>query len=375
MVSRKTLHLTWSVEEATKGGYSHFMLKEIFEQPQSLRYALNLQQFYVNVLAELLDRARTSYLVGSGTSYHSCLAGSYIFSNLAALPTVPCIASEFIQQYGRSINVDSAVLFVTQSGETADVLKCAEYARSRAATVLAITNVLGSTITRVARAYLLQQSGPEIGVAATKTYTAQLIVHLQLALALAKRRGKLSQSEMDNIKDGLKRMPEIIEYVLNKHKSTMEFLAERYMDKKHFFFLGRGINTATAYEGRLKLLEVSYTPATALAAGESKHGPIALIEKGFPVIFIAPRDSTRSLIIGNIMEMKARGAEIITLGEEGDDELRKLSDCFIPMPPMDEIFTPIAYIIPLQLFAYYMAVKKGLDPDKPRNLAKSVTVL
>ncbi len=375
LVSRKALHLTWSVEEASKGGYPHFMLKEIFEQPQSLRYALNLQQFYVNVLAELLDRARTSYLVGSGTSYHSCLAGSYIFSNLAALPTVPCIASEFIQQYGRSINVDSAILFVTQSGETADVLKCAEYARSRAATVLAITNVLGSTITRVARAYLLQQSGPEIGVAATKTYTAQLIVHLQLALALAKRRGKLSQSEMDNIKDGLKRMPEIIEYVLNKHKSTMELLAERYMNKKHFFFLGRGINTATAYEGRLKLLEVSYTPATALAAGESKHGPIALIEKGFPVIFIAPRDSTRSLIIGNIMEMKARGAEIITLGEEGDDELRKLSDCFIPMPPMDEIFTPIAYIVPLQLFAYYMAVKKGLDPDKPRNLAKSVTVL
>jgi glucosamine--fructose-6-phosphate aminotransferase (isomerizing) len=374
-VRRRAITITWSLEEAQKGGFPHFMLKEMFEQPQALRYALNLQEVYLNLVTELMDRAKTVYLVGAGTSYHSCLAGSYLYSKLATLPSIPSLASEFMEQYGRAINVDSAILFVTQSGETADVLNAAEQARLRAATILAITNVLGSSITRVARAYLLQQSGPEIGVAATKTYTSQLLVHLQLALALAKKRGKISQAEMDELKDELRALPELIEKVLKLHNKRMQELAKKYLKKRHFFFLGRGLNHATALEGRLKLLEISYVPATAYPAGESKHGPIALIDEGFPVIFIAPKDSTRKTIIGNIMEMKARGARIIVLGEEGDEELESLSDDFIPMPPMHELFTPIAYVVPLQLFAYHMAVIKGVDPDKPRNLAKSVTVL
>ncbi len=375
VVSRKVMEVTWSVEEATKGGYPHFMLKEIMEQPQSLRYALNLQEKYLEILADLLDKSKHVYLVACGTSYHSCMAASYIYSRLAALPVIPVVASEFPQQYGRAVNVDSSILFVSQSGETADVLKAAEVARNRAATILAITNVLGSTLTRIARAYLHQHSGPEIGVAATKTYTGQLMVHLQLALTLAKKRGKVSQSEIDHMMEQMESIPSIMERVLQDKVKLVEKLAEKYVDEKHFFFLGRGVNTATAYEGRLKLLEVSYTPATAYPAGESKHGPIALIEEGFPGIFIAPRDSTRDLILGNMMEMKARGAKIITIGEEGDDELRKLSDDYIPMPSVHELLTPIIYVGPLQLFAYFMAVKKGLDPDKPRNLAKSVTVI
>ncbi|RLI24205.1 MAG: glutamine--fructose-6-phosphate transaminase (isomerizing), partial [Candidatus Hecatellales archaeon] len=374
-VEKKTVTLEWSLEEASREGYPHYMLKEIFEQPRALRYSLNLQRLYLELTAELLDRSKTVYLVAAGTSYHSCLAGSYMYSKLAALPTIPVVASEFIEQYGRSVNVDSAVLLVSQSGETADVLAAAEYARLRAATLLAITNVLGSTLTRITRAYLLQQSGPEIGVAATKTYTSQLLVHLQIALHLGRKRGKLSQAEVDYYREALQKTPQLAEEVLKSHSKLMEQLAKQYRDKKHFYFLARGLNTATALEGRLKLLEISYTPATAYPAGESKHGPIALIEKDFPVIFIAPKDGDRKLIMGNIMEMKARGAEIITLGAEDDEELKELSNSYVPMPEVPEILTPIIYIIPLQLFAYYMAVEKGLDPDKPRNLAKSVTVL
>ncbi|MHC1586582.1 MAG: SIS domain-containing protein, partial [Candidatus Hecatellaceae archaeon] len=328
------------------------------------------------LMAELLDRAKIVYLVAAGTSYHSCLAASYIYSKLAALSTIPVIASEFPDQYGRAINVDSTVLLVSQSGETADVLNAAEFARLRAATLLGITNVLGSTLTRITRAYLLQQSGPEIGVAATKTYTTQLLVHAQLALYLGRKRGKLSQSEVDYYFEALQATPNLVEQVLRAHAKTMRRLARKYLSSGHFYFLARGINTATALEGRLKLLEISYTPATAYPAGESKHGPIALIEKGFPTIFIAPKDETRKTIVGNIMEMKARGARIITLGAEDDEELKKLSNDYVAMPPdVPDILTPIVYIIPLQLFAYYMAVEKGLDPDKPRNLAKSVTVV
>lgn len=375
-VAKKALSLQWSVEDASREGYPHFMLKEIFEQPRALQYTLNLQKHYLELMAELLDRSRTIYLVAAGTSHHSCIAASYIYSRLAALPTIPALASEFVEQYGRAINVDSTLLLVSQSGETADVLNAAEYARMRAATLLGITNVLGSTLTRITRAYLLQQSGPEIGVAATKTYTAQLLVHLQIALHLGKKRGKLSQMEVDYYLDTLQKVPELAERVLNECNGKVKELARKYLKKGHFYFLARGINTATAMEAKLKLLEISYTPSTAYPAGESKHGPISLIEKGFPVMFIAPKDETRKLIEGNIMEMKARGAEIITLGASDDEGLKSLSDEYLGMPPdIPDILTPIIYILPLQLFAYYVAVEKNLDPDKPRNLAKSVTVL
>jgi glucosamine--fructose-6-phosphate aminotransferase (isomerizing) len=326
-------------------------------------------------MSTFLDRARDVYLVACGTSYHACLAASYMFSKLAFLPTYPTIASEFIEQSGKSVNIDSTILAVSQSGETADTLASVNAARQRAATILGLTNAIGSTLTRVSRVYIGQQSGPEIGVAATKTFTSQLSVMAQMALRLAKKRGKVSQDEMDYLAERLMKLPDIVEEIIQKQEEKTKQIAKKYKDARTFFFLGRGISTATAYEGRLKLMEIAYVPAIAFPAGESKHGPISLIEPGFPVVFICAKDDTHRTLIGNIMEMKARGASIIALLEEGDEEIKKLADDYIEVPKgIPEVLSPIPYVIPLQLLAYYMALERGCNPDKPRNLAKSVTV-
>jgi len=374
-VKRRSITLTYDLEIASKGGYEHFMLKEIMEQPITIGYSLNVQKTYLELVSEYMEKASKIFLVASGTSYHSCVAGSYLYSKLANLSTYPVIASEFIENYGNSIDINTVILFVSQSGETADVLQAADFARKRACTILAICNVVGSTLTRISRAYILQNSGPEVGVAATKTYTSQLIVHLLLSLNLAKKRGKISQYEMDEMKEVIKEIPNLADIILKSKTEKIKEIAKMLVNKNHVFFLARGINYATALEGRLKLLEIAYIPSTAYPAGESKHGPISLIEENVPVIFIVPRDETRKLMIGNIMEMKARNATIITLGEEDDDELKSLSNFYIDMPKMHPYITPILYILPLQLLAYYTAVYKNLDPDKPRNLAKSVTVV
>jgi len=374
-LSREPKTIEWSIEQAEKQGYPHFMLKEIHEQPTSLRNALRLQEQYLDLITTFLDRGDKIFLLAAGTSHYACIAASYMFSKLARLATYPVISSEFIENYGDSLGIDTVVLAVSQSGETYDTLKAVDYARMKAATVLGITNVVGSTLTRVSRAYIVQQSGPEIGVAATKSYTAQLLVLAQLALKLAKIRGKLSQDEIDELKTNLYNIPDIVENILEKREEKVKEIAKKYAKEKLFIFLGRGISTATALEGRLKLLEISYTPSLAYPAGESKHGPISVIEKGTPTIFICPNDETRKEILGNIMEMKARGAKIISVCEEEDQKIKNLSDDVIEMPKqIHPILTPIPYIIPLQLLAYYIAVERGLDPDKPRNLAKSVTV-
>ncbi len=374
-VSREPKTITWTPEMAEKQGYPHFMLKEIHEQPLSLKNALRLQDLYLDLTATFLDRAKNVFLVACGTSYHACLAASYMFSKLAYLPANPVIASEFIEQVGMAVNIDSTILAVSQSGETADTLGAVEYARNRAATVLGLTNVVGSTLTRVSRVYIVQQSGPEIGVAATKTFTSQLLVLAQLALRVAKLRGKISGQEIKKIEKELESIPHIVEQTIRNNEEKIKRIAKKYRGSKFFLFLGRGISTATALEGRLKLMEISYVPAVAFPAGESKHGPISLVEPNVPVIFICPRDKTRKTIIGNIMEMKARGASIISVIEEGDEEIKRLSDDYFEIAgSVSEIFSPITFIVPLQLFAYYMAVEKGYNPDMPRNLAKSVTV-
>jgi glucosamine--fructose-6-phosphate aminotransferase (isomerizing) len=374
-VTREPKIIDWTPEMAVKQGYPHFMLKEIHEQPACLRNTLRLQEHYLDLMATFLDRAREVFLVACGTSYHACLAASYMFSKLAYLATYPVIASEFIEQHGKSVNIDSTILAVSQSGETADTLAAVNAARQRAATVLGLTNVIGSTLTRISRVYISQQSGPEIGVAATKTFTSQLSVLAQLALRLAKKRGKISQDEMDFIDAKLKKLPETVETIIATQEEKVKGIAKKYKDAKVFFFLGRGISTATAYEGRLKLMEIAYVPAIAFPAGESKHGPISLVEQGFPVVFICPKDETHKTVVGNIMEMKARGASIIALIEEGDEEVRRLADDYVEVPKgVPDVLSPIPFVIPLQLLAYYMAVEKGYDPDKPRNLAKSVTV-
>ncbi|MEM3073057.1 MAG: SIS domain-containing protein [Candidatus Bathyarchaeia archaeon] len=350
------------------------MLKEIYEQPLSLRNALRIQDSYLSLVATLMDRGREAFLVGAGTSHHACLAASYVFSKLARSVTYPVVASEFVERYGDSVGVDSVVLALSQSGETYDVLRAVDYARMKAATVIGLTNTVGSTLTRVARAYLVQQSGPEIGVAATKTFTAQLMVLTQLALTLGKIRGKLSQEEMDELKGKLREIPSLVEALIEDKKGEIEELAWKYAREGFFMFLGKGISSVTALEGRLKLMELTYVPSLSYPAGESKHGPISVVEKGVPVVFVSPRDETRRDALNSVMEMKARGARVIAFCEEGDEELIQSTDDHVKMPSIPSLLFPILYTVALQLFAYHSAVARGLDPDKPRNLAKSVTV-
>jgi glucosamine--fructose-6-phosphate aminotransferase (isomerizing) len=298
-----------------------------------------------------------------------------MFSKLAFLPTYPIYASEFVEQHGKSVNIDSTILAVSQSGETADTLAAVTCAQQRAATILGLTNVIGSTLTRVSRVYIGQQSGPEIGVAATKTFTSQLSVLAQLALRLSKKRGKISQDEMDYLEEKLEQLPDVVDTIVQTQEAKVKQIAKKYRDAKVFFFLGRGISTATAYEGRLKLMEIAYVPSIAFPAGESKHGPISLVEQGFPVVFICPKDGSHRTLIGNIMEMKARGASILAVVEEGDEEVKMLADDYVEVPKgIPEVLSPIPFAVPLQLLAYYMALEKGHNPDTPRNLAKSVTV-
>ena len=375
VVTREPEVIEWSPEAAVKQGYPHFMVKEIHEQPGTLRNTLRLQDDYLDLISTFLDRATEVFLVACGTSYHACLAASYMFSKLAYLPTYPVYASEFVEQHGKSVNIDSTILAVSQSGETADTLAAVTASQLRAATILGLTNAIGSTLTRVSRVYIGQQSGPEIGVAATKTFTSQLSVMAQLALRLAKKRGKVSQDEMDFIEEKLSKLPSTVETIINTQESKMKQIAHKYKDAKVFFFLGRGVSTATAYEGRLKLMEIAYVPSIAFPAGESKHGPISLIEAGFPVVFVCPKDGSHRTLIGNIMEMKARGASIISVVEEDDEEIKSLSDDYACVPcGIPEILSPIPFIVPLQMLAYFMALDRGYNPDMPRNLAKSVTV-
>jgi len=375
LVTREPEIIDWAPEMAEKQGYPHFMLKEIHEQPLRLKNTLRLQDKYLELMTTFLDRAGEVFLVACGTSYHACLAASYMFSKLSFLATHPVIASEFVEQHGKSVNIDSTLLVISQSGETADTLDAVESARLRAATVLGLTNIVGSTLTRIARVYICQQSGPEIGVAATKTFTSQLSVLSQLAIRLAKKRGKISHVEIEDIEENLEQIPDIVERIIQSQEEKVKQLAKKYRGKQAFFFLGRGISSAVALEGRLKLMEIAYIPSMAYPAGESKHGPISLIEPGFPVIFVCPKDGTHRMIISNIMEMKARGAAIIAIIEKGDEQIKALADDYIEIDTeLPEVLSPIPFVTPLQLFAYYMAIECKRDPDMPRNLAKSVTV-
>ena len=375
VIAREPTVIDWTPEMAVKKGYPHFMIKEIHEQPEMLRNTLRFQEHYLDLISTFLDRANEVFLVACGTSYHACLAASYMFSKLAFLPTYPVFASEFVEQHGKSVNIDSTILAVSQSGETADTLAAVSCSQQRAATILGLTNTIGSTLTRVSRVYIGQQAGPEIGVAATKTFTSQLSVLAQLALRLSKKRGKISQDEMDCLEEKLLKLPEIVDTIITTQEQKVKQIAHKYRDAKIFFFLGRGINTATAYEGRLKLMEIAYVPSIAFPAGESKHGPISLIEDGFPVVFICSKDGGYKTLIGNIMEMKARGASILAVIEEGDEEVKALADDYVEVPKgIPEVLSPIPFAVPLQLLAYYMALERGHNPDTPRNLAKSVTV-
>lgn len=375
LVVREPKIIDWVPEVAVKEGFPHFMLKEIHAQPACLKRTTRLQEEYLDWMAAFLDRAKELFLVACGTSYHACLAASYMFSKMAFLSTHPVYASEFIEQVGKSVNIDSTILALSQSGETVDTLAAVDYARSRAATILGLTNVVGSTLTRVSRVYICQQAGPEIGVAATKTFTAQLSVLAQLALKLAERRGKVSHVEMEHFKAKLRQIPDITEKIVQTQGEKVKQIAKRYRDKPYFLFFGRGISSAVALEGTLKLLETNQIPSMACPSGEMKDGVVNLVQPGYPVIFICPKDDTYKKVYADMTEMKARGASVIAIIEEGDEQIKALADDYIEvMKDVPEFLCPIQCIIPLQLFAYYMAVERGLDPDRPRHLTKAVTV-
>ncbi len=368
-IKRKSKVYNWNFDIASKAGYDHFMLKEIMEQPISISWTSNIQKPYLDLISEYMDKSNKVFLVASGTSYNSCIAGSYYYSNLANLATYPSIASEFIDQFGNSIDINTSILFVSQSGETMDVIQAVEYARMKASTILAITNIAYSTLTRLARAYILQQSGPEIGVAATKTYTSQLMVHLMLAFNLGKKRGKLSQDEIDKLKQEIETIPKIMATTLDRQKDNVKKIAKMISNKQHVFFIGKGVNYATALEGRLKLLEISYIPSTSLNVTKKDIDAINE-EKNIAVVAIIAPDANRKILIDYVQHLK----DIIILGSEEDNELKEISDYLISLPNVNILFTPLIYVLPLQLLAYYTATYKDIDPDKPRNLAKSVTV-
>ena len=374
-VKRDPITITWDPESAKKQGFKHFMLKEIHEQAQSLRDVMRTEQVYFDQFAKRIIDADKVFIVACGTSYHAGLVGSLALAKLAGINARVVIGSEFSEEALDLVTSKSVVLAISQSGETMDTLNAVRDAKAKGATILSVLNVLGSTLMRLSTVYIDQNAGPEVGVASTKAFTSQIAVLLRVAAAVGRKKGEVSAKEIAGLEAELHRVPSLIQNLLTTKVDEIQKIAGELDSASSICFLGRGINVPTALEGRLKLLELTYVPAIAYAAGESKHGFIALIEEGFPVIFVAPNDETHKRVIGNIMEMKARGARIISIIEEGDEEIRNLSDRVIEIgESLPSLVTPLVYVVPMQLLAYYLSVIKGHDPDYPRNLAKSVTV-
>ncbi|MFX1564528.1 MAG: glutamine--fructose-6-phosphate transaminase (isomerizing) [Promethearchaeota archaeon] len=366
----------WTIDMAQKGGYPHFMLKEIHEQPRALSDTLRIRQDDLEAFANLLNNHKNIITIAAGTSFHATLAAKYMFSQIANRLIHGVIASEGSDTAAKSLGEETAVVAVTQSGETIDTIHAVKHLKKQGAKILAITNTVGSSITRLSDSVLYTQAGPEIGVAATKTFATQLATLALLSISLGVMTGAQRKKESQELKAALNQFPNQIESVIRNQESMIKETAQEYITKSNFFFLGRGISTPTAMEGALKIKEIAYVHAEGYPAGESKHGPIALVETGFPIVFIAPNDATRRRLEGNIMEMKARDAQIITLCPEDDQELITLSDHAITLPTLPSLFfSPISYVVPLQLLAYYAAILRGHNPDQPRNLAKAVTVL
>jgi glucosamine--fructose-6-phosphate aminotransferase (isomerizing) len=373
---REPIIVNWTIDMAQKGGYPHFMLKEIHEQPRALSDTLRIRKYDLEAFAELLYNHKNILTIAAGTSFHATIAAKYMFSHIANQLIHGVIASEGSDTIAESLGEDTAVLAVTQSGETIDTLHAVKHLKNQGATILAITNTVGSSITRLADSVLYTQAGPEIGVAATKTFATQLATLALLSTSLGTMTGSQTPKESQELQKALNQFPDCIQSIIRNQENIIKETAQKYITKSSFFFLGRGISTSTAMEGALKIKEIAYVHAEGYPAGESKHGPIALVEPGFPVVFIAPNDNTRRHLEGNIMEMKARGAQIISLCSNTDQKLIELSDYAITLPTLPSIyFSPISYVVPLQLLAYYAAILRGHNPDQPRNLAKAVTVL
>ena len=361
-IEKEVTTITWTSEMAEKGGYDHFMLKEIVEQPQVIKDTLSESTKIKEIVSKFKNFNRICF-VACGTSYHASLIGEYLIETQIHIPTEVILASEF-EYFQNTLDEHTLVIFITQSGETADTIKALKIAKKQSET-LAIVNVVGSSITREADHVIYTRAGPEIGVAATKTYLSQLICIYLLVAHLGENEELLEQ---------LNKISDLSKETFTREEKIKE-IAMKFKDAKDFFYIGRGFNYSTALEGALKLKEISYIHAEGYPAGELKHGPLALIDEDMPVVGILPPGPSYNKTFNNLQEIKARGAKMIILGSEDDEKITDNEYILTFNSEIDELIAPLLYIIDLQLFSYYVSVGKNIDPDKPKNLAKSVTVV
>ena len=378
---KDTMVVSWDISMAEKGGYPHFMIKEIHEQPNALRETFRgrvgsdglVKLDFKNVTMDELKSLKKIYFVACGTAYHAGLVGKYLIERFVRIPVEADIASEF--RYRDPIfEKDSLMIVISQSGETADTLAALRMAKENGVKVVAICNVVGSSIARESDDVLYTYAGPEIAVASTKAYTSQLMVIYLLMLLLAQIKGTLSVEKIKEFVEDLRRIPDVASKVLEDLEPAIIDFSKRYYKAHDVFFIGRGLDYALSLEGALKLKEISYIHAEAYAAGELKHGPLSLLEEGVPVICLATQEYLLDKMISNIKEVKAREATAIGFGIEGTEELKDVCDEVFYIPKVNDIYASVITVIPLQLIAYYMAKERGCDIDQPRNLAKSVTV-
>jgi len=377
-VSKEIFNVTWDPIAAEKGGFEHFMLKEIHEQPNALKETLrgNIKNNMVDLselgIDDIFTEVEKIYIVACGTAYHAGLVGRSILEKLAHITVETDIASEF--RYRDILwNPRSVMIVISQSGETADTLAVLREAKRNGIKVLAVTNVVGSSAAREADRVIYTHAGPEIAVASTKAYSTQLLVMYLLGLHLSRVRGICGEQELAELAEGIGNIDKLVEQVLTQQDKIMN-LAEKYQKVQDTFFLGRGLDYAVAMEGALKLKEISYVHAEAYAAGELKHGPLALIDEGVPVLALITQDNLVEKTMSNIKEVKARGAVVVAICKENLQEACQECDEQILLPNVNQLLTPMVSVVPLQIFSYYMAIFRGADVDKPRNLAKSVTV-
>ncbi|MFT4523706.1 MAG: glucosamine--fructose-6-phosphate aminotransferase (isomerizing) [Bacteroidia bacterium] len=374
--------LEMTLDAIEKGGYDHFMLKEIYEQPKSIYDSMRGRfnpidlTFAMRSLSEYdskIKNLRRVIIIGCGTSWHAGLVGEYLIEEFARLPVEVEYASEF-RYRDPVINEDDLVIAISQSGETADTLAALEMAKEKGATIYGICNVVGSSIPRITDAGAYTHAGPEIGVASTKAFTAQVTVLTLIALGIAEIRGKISSARLRQMFAELEQIPSKVQHVLDHCGEKVLEISEKFKDSNNFLYLGRGYNFPVALEGALKLKEISYIHAEGYPAAEMKHGPIALIDANMPVVVIAPKRGYYEKVLSNIQEVKARKGIIIAIVTEGDTKVKDLADHYIEIPDTEDCLVPILATIPLQLLSYHIAVMRGCNVDQPRNLAKSVTV-
>jgi glucosamine--fructose-6-phosphate aminotransferase (isomerizing) len=379
-VDKAVNQIEWDLETIERGGFEHFMLKEIFEQPESVENTMrghlleetgNVRVYGLKLSDEDAQQVKRIIITACGTSWHSGIIGKYMIEELARIPVDVEYASEF-RYRNPIVDKDTLVIAISQSGETADTLAALLEAKQRGARTIGLVNVVGSTIAREVDGGLYLRCGPEIGVASTKAFTSQVAALALVTLRFARLK-QMSLLEGRRWVEALSKLPGQVAEIL-KRADEVKVLAERFADATNALYLGRGVNFPTALEGALKLKEISYVHAEGYPAAEMKHGPIALIDENMPVVVVAPRDAVYGKIVSNVQEVRARGGRVIAIVNPGDEEISKLAEATFTVPETLDLLTPILAIIPLQLFAYYVAVRRGCNVDQPRNLAKSVTV-